>query len=651
MVIVGNIYQQRNIITHFIGDLDLYTERNSEILQNLRCRKLENFRWYKDNFLRRVYALADPNAYHWKEKILTGLPRLFSTKVKETIEQKYGHISYDDLTYGDLITCVNLTGIRLCRDIKLQNKLKMENRQSRKELGNWCEQFGFGTMKKYKRRQYNNNKQRYKKPFNKKPFKRQYFKKTNYKKHNFKKPNKKDNITCYLCNQRGHYARECPARKKIHELGLELKIDNIDQLLEKLDQINLSSSDIDDDYNSDNSSQTINDSDSDHDCKGEICTCNNKINMLTDYTKILEQLEQVEDPSIKRKFFKKLNKIINEEIKIGTSIPTTFEDVEQMFTKKPIKTVSSMDLQFEIRQLKAEVKQLKTEVRQLQHKCEQIQNTKNKEKIEDIEETETETEEEQQLKFNGITRIKFQKWYVKINLTIKDFKLKTIAMLDSGADMNCIDIGIIPSKYFHKTKQTLSAANSTKVNIEYKIPKAHICNNNICFNTSFMLIKNLNTQVILGNPFLQMLYPFKVTELGIESNILGQNIIFEFITPKENISKINNLEKQIQYLKKDLHLIKIEEQLEKPTVQQQIKEIQEKFEQDLCSDLPSAFWDRKQHIVTLPYEPNFNEQNIPTKARPIQMNQEMLEFCKKEIQELLNKKLIRPSKSPCITMD
>ncbi|KAG8656722.1 hypothetical protein MANES_03G000375v8 [Manihot esculenta] len=450
MVIVGNIYQQRNIITHFIGDLDLYTERNSEILQNLRCRKLENFRWYKDNFLKRVYALADPNAYHWKEKFLTGLPRLFSTKVKETIEQKYGHISYDDLTYGDLITCVNLTGIRLCRDIKLQNKLKMENRQSRKELGNWCEQFGFGTMKKHKHKKY-------------KPFKTEkIYKKYNYRKRQYnnkqiykkplkhKKPNKKDNITCYLCNQRGHYARECPARKKIHELGLELKIDNMDQLLEKIDQINLSSSDLSEDYDSDNSSQTIKDSDSNHDCKGEICNCNNKINMLTDYTKILEQLEQVEDPSIKRKFFKKLNKIINEEIKIGTTIPTTFEDIEQMFTKKPIKTVSSMDLQFEIRQLKAEVKQLKTEVRQLQHKYEQI--TKNKEKIEDIEETETETEEEQQLKFNDITRIKFQKWYVKINLTIKDFKLKSIAMLDSGADMNCIDIGIIPSKYFHKTK-------------------------------------------------------------------------------------------------------------------------------------------------------------------------------------------------------
>jgi len=37
---------------------------------------------------------------------------------------------------------------------------------------------------------------------------------------------------------------------------------------------------------------------------------------------------------------------------------------------------------------------------------------------------------------------------------------------------------------------------------------------------------------------------------------------------------------------------------------------------------------------------------IPTKARPIQMNAELLQYCKKEIQTLLDKELIRPSKSP-----
>ena len=55
---------------------------------------------------------------------------------------------------------------------------------------------------------------------------------------------------------------------------------------------------------------------------------------------------------------------------------------------------------------------------------------------------------------------------------------------------------------------------------------------------------------------------------------------------------------------------------------------------------------KKKHIISHPYEKDFFEKNIPTKARPIQMNKELLEFCKKEIETLLKKGLIRLSKSP-----
>ena len=55
---------------------------------------------------------------------------------------------------------------------------------------------------------------------------------------------------------------------------------------------------------------------------------------------------------------------------------------------------------------------------------------------------------------------------------------------------------------------------------------------------------------------------------------------------------------------------------------------------------------KKTHIISLPYEKDFDERNIPTKPGPTQMNFELLEHCKKEIQTLLDKMLIRPSKSP-----
>ena len=50
--------------------------------------------------------------------------------------------------------------------------------------------------------------------------------------------------------------------------------------------------------------------------------------------------------------------------------------------------------------------------------------------------------------------------------------------------------------------------------------------------------------------------------------------------------------------------------------------LQQKIEQEVCLEIPNAFWRKKKHIVRLPYIKGFNERNIPTKARPIQTNQE-----------------------------
>ena len=55
-----------------------------------------------------------------------------------------------------------------------------------------------------------------------------------------------------------------------------------------------------------------------------------------------------------------------------------------------------------------------------------------------------------------------------------------------------------------------------------------------------------------------------------------------------------------------------------------------------------------EHDIESTYEKDFNEKDLPTKARPIQMNQELMKYCKKEIQELLDKIKIRKMKSPWI---
>ena len=95
-------------------------------------------------------------------------------------------------------------------------------------------------------------------------------------------------------------------------------------------------------------------------------------------------------------------------------------------------------------------------------------------------------------------------------------------------------------------------------------------------------------------------------------------------------------------VKKQIVYKKLEERLQQPSIQKKIHELYELFKNEVCFDLPNAFWQRKKHIISLPYEKDFSEKNIPTKARPIQMNKELLEFCKNEIETLLKKGLIRP---------
>ena len=55
-----------------------------------------------------------------------------------------------------------------------------------------------------------------------------------------------------------------------------------------------------------------------------------------------------------------------------------------------------------------------------------------------------------------------------------------------------------------------------------------------------------------------------------------------------------------------------------------------------------------EHNIESACEKDFNEKDIPIKARPIQMNKELMKYCKKEIQELLDKGKIRKMKSTWI---
>ena len=130
-----------------------------------------------------------------------------------------------------------------------------------------------------------------------------------------------------------------------------------------------------------------------------------------------------------------------------------------------------------------------------------------------------------------------KKWHSKVRIVIsKDFEFEVVALIDSGADLNCIQEGIIPSRFFRKTKERLTSASGGKMQIEFKIPKAHVCQDNACFKTTFVLVKNMTDRVILGNPFMCLLYPFTTDSEGITTHPFDQLVKFKFLRnpePKE----------------------------------------------------------------------------------------------------------------------
>uniref|UniRef100_A0A7N1A7L2 Peptidase A2 domain-containing protein n=1 Tax=Kalanchoe fedtschenkoi TaxID=63787 RepID=A0A7N1A7L2_KALFE len=524
-----------NIMEHFIGRVSDNNENIRTLLQNLRCKTLTNFRWYKDAFLNRVMELPECNSSHWKSKFIDGLPHLFAERVRKTLRKDMIAIPYDRYTYGELIkTCVQ-EGLSLCNEIRLNQQIKRQSLLERNQLGQFCSQFGMDIPTNSKGKGKYIPKE-YKKPYRKK--KRKYSEEKLVKKHHRKIHNKmnhkKDKKTHHLLQMWQNRMKD-----KIKNLNLDEELkDSLKKLLINSESETETETDSSGNTELGNLNETTGSEDDvccsscgkpclKQDSEDEIYKLisqfrdNDSLNVLKG-NDLIEFLQSIKDKELSETRQ-------NEEISKIDSNPYMMSEVFKTLRKKQ-KIISEtptnvLDLKIEIDNLKDEIKMLKQLNNNLNQRVSKLEDKTPSDLI-----NPNEPLEEGFLSvINMITAFKF---HIKIKLLINNsFMIELIALIDSGADVSVIQEGLIPTKYFEKTTHSLRHAGGEKLQIDFKIPKAYICNNKVCIPESFLLVKNITNQVILGTPFLKQI--FHITHIDdkyFEGTFQNKKVQFQFVT-------------------------------------------------------------------------------------------------------------------------
>lgn len=441
----------------------------------------------------------------------------------------------------------------MCIDMKINKQAQKDKIKAKYELGNFCEQYGLPPIAPSRRT--NKTTLPKKSPKNTYIPKNKYYEKPKYNKGKEiqktkpKTQNDKKDITCFNCGKKGHYKTTCKVKNKINQL--EISEDNKLAILEIFKISNLQNSSDSESTHSSSEYHSLNSS-NDNDqinfgCNNECCQINVLTSDIPEEELLIDLISKIDNNELKQQYIKKLKNVLinkNKEPKIPKPIINLNETLERFRhinnkkdnIKQPFQIMNDKItiLQNENQKFKQEIIQIneKIQLLQLAQSFDDDSSKTDQEILQESSNKNQETLQEQTpLKLN---QIYISKWHTKIDLIIGDFKIQLVALIDTGADLNCIQEHIIPTKYYHKTTDQLCSATGSKLKIKYKVPKVIIHQDNTYFETSFVLTQNLTNHVILGIPFISLLYPFITSSTNITASPLGKPITFSFLSAKDS---------------------------------------------------------------------------------------------------------------------
>ncbi|PKI64559.1 hypothetical protein CRG98_014991 [Punica granatum] len=217
------------------------------------------------------------------------------------------------------------------------------------------------------------------------------------------------------------------------------------------------------------------------------------INVLTkDQEFLLEIADQIQNPLLRKQYLEKL-KQGNLDGETKTPNYNLSEILKRHDKKRAHKT--SFDAQKEIDNLRSEIVCLKFE--QQQHSTiigrleelitgapkpsastDQTLMKQDKNPEETLALDQTKNDQHEALTMVG--ELSPNRWLIKITLIINhNLFIDATALIDTGADENCINEQIIPARFYEKTTESLSSVSGTKLDIRYKLSEVEVEQNRV----------------------------------------------------------------------------------------------------------------------------------------------------------------------------